>query len=106
MGCSVLGSKSKAGEYLDHLRFYKLLKPVQTGPETYPASCTMGTVSFLVVKQLRCGVDHPSHLLLRLKKGRALPLLPLWAFVACSRVNFTFLYKLLKKDCLKEFLFS
>jgi len=46
MGCSVLGSKSKAGECLDHLRFYKLLKPVQTGPGAYPASYMMGTRSF------------------------------------------------------------
>jgi hypothetical protein len=28
-------------------------------------------------------------LALRLKKEYSLPLLPLWAFVACSRVNFT-----------------
>jgi len=50
MGYTVLGSKSKAGEYLDHLRFYKLLKPVQTGPRAYPASYTMGTRSFSVGK--------------------------------------------------------
>jgi len=33
--------------------------PVQTGPGAHPASYTMGTKSFLGVKQLRHGVDHP-----------------------------------------------
>jgi hypothetical protein len=33
--------------------------PVQTGPGTYPASCTMGTGSFPEVKQPGLGVDHP-----------------------------------------------
>jgi hypothetical protein len=34
---------------------------------------------------------HP-HLAPRLKKEYSLTLLPLWAFVACSRVNFTFTF--------------
>ena len=33
--------------------------PVQTGPGAYPASCTMGTGSFLGVKRPEHGVDHP-----------------------------------------------
>ena len=33
--------------------------PVQTSPETHPASCTRGTGSFMGVKRLGCGVDHP-----------------------------------------------
>ena len=33
--------------------------PVQTGPGTYPASCTMGTGSFPGVKRPGRGVDHP-----------------------------------------------
>ena len=34
--------------------------PVQTGPGAHPASCTMGTGSFLQgVKRSRRGVDHP-----------------------------------------------
>ena len=33
--------------------------PVQTGPGAHPASSTMGTASFLGVKRLGCGVDHP-----------------------------------------------
>jgi hypothetical protein len=32
---------------------------VQTGPEAHPASCTMGTGSFLRVKRPGCGADHP-----------------------------------------------
>jgi hypothetical protein len=33
--------------------------PVLTGPEAYPASCTMGTGSFPVVKRPGRGVEHP-----------------------------------------------
>jgi hypothetical protein len=65
--------------------------PVQTGSEARPASYTMGTRSFSVVNKLGRGVDHPNHLALRLK-SIAIPLLPLWAFMACSRVNFTFTF--------------
>ena len=42
--------------------------PVQTGPEAHPASCTTGTWSFLGVKRLGGGFDHPPHLTPRLKK--------------------------------------
>jgi len=41
--------------------------PVQTGPETHPASYTMGTGSFLGIKRLGRGVDH-LHLASRFKK--------------------------------------
>ena len=63
---------------------------VQTGPGAHPASYTMGTGSFAGVKRPWRGVDHPPHLVSRLKKEYSLPLLPLWAFVAYSRVNFNF----------------
>ena len=33
---------------------------VQTGPGAHPASCTMGTGSFLGLKRPRRGADHPS----------------------------------------------
>jgi len=33
--------------------------PAQTGPGTQPASCTMGTGSFPVIKRPGRGVDHP-----------------------------------------------
>ena len=42
--------------------------PVQTGPGAHPAFYSMGTGSFPGLKRLRRGVDHPSHLALRLKK--------------------------------------
>ena len=65
--------------------------PVQTGPGAHPASCTMGTGSFPVVKRPGRDVDHPFHLPLRIRKSRAIPVLPLWA-MACYRVNFTFTF--------------
>ena len=54
--------------------------PVQTGPGAHPASCTMGTRSFPGGKSGR-GVNlTPHHLLVPWSwKGRAIPLLPLWA---------------------------
>ena len=71
--------------------------PVQTGPGAHPASCTMGTGSFPGVKSSR-GVTLTPHPLLVpwSRKGRAIPLLPLWAvrpvqsLSACTRVHFTF----------------
>jgi len=33
--------------------------PIQTDPATHPASCTMGTKSFLGVKHSGHGVGHP-----------------------------------------------
>jgi hypothetical protein len=56
----------------------------------------MGTGSFLGVKRPGCGIDHPPPSSAKVKERvRAIPLLLLWALVACSRVNFIFtLYKL------------
>jgi len=70
--------------------------PVQTSPGAHPASCTMGTGSFPGVKSGQ-GVTLTPHLLLVpcARKGRAIPLLPLWAvrpvqsLSACTRVTFT-----------------
>jgi hypothetical protein len=66
--------------------------PIQTSPGTHPASYTMDTESFPGVKWPECGVDHHPHLAPGLKKSRATPLLPLWAFVSCPRVNFTSIF--------------
>jgi len=66
----------------------KFSAPTQTDTEAQPATCTMGTGSFPGVKRPGRGADHPPHLAPRLKKGRTVTLLPLWVFVACSRVNF------------------
>jgi len=71
--------------------------PVQTGPGAHPASCTMGTGSFLGVKSGRGVTLIPHPLLLpSSRKGRAIPLLSLWAvrpvrsLSAYTRVHFTF----------------
>jgi len=70
--------------------------PVQTGPGAHPASCTVGTGSFPGVKSGRGVTLTPHHLLVPWsRKGRAIPLLPLWAvrpvqsLSACTRVHFT-----------------
>jgi hypothetical protein len=65
------------------------------GTEAHPAYCTMGTGSYPGIKRLGRGVDHPLHLAPRLK-NRAIHLLLLWAFVACSGVNFT------RPSCISE----
>ena len=56
--------------------------PVQTGPGVHPGSVTVGTGLFPGIKLSGIGVDPP-----HLAPSRAVPLLPLWAFMACSTVN-------------------
>jgi hypothetical protein len=56
---------------------------VQTGPGAHPVSCTVGSGSFPGVNRL---------LALRSRMSRTIPLLPLWAFGACYRANFTFTF--------------
>ena len=41
---------------------------VQTGLESHPAFCTLGTMSIPSVERSEHGVGHPPHLVLRLKK--------------------------------------
>jgi hypothetical protein len=62
-------------------------------PWAYPAPCTMGTGSFPGVKQLGRGVNHPPPSSAKVKERVELYLYSPsgWAFMACSRVNFTFL---------------
>ena len=74
--------------------------PVQTGPGAHPAPCTMCTGSFLGVKSGRGVTLTPHPLLVPWScKGRAIPLLPLWAvrpvqsLSACTRVTFTFIFQ-------------
>jgi hypothetical protein len=50
------------------------------------------------VKQLVRGIDHRPPSSTKVKENRVVPLLRLWAFVACSRVNFTFL-PVVDKQC-------
>jgi hypothetical protein len=56
----------------------------------------MGTGSFPVVKRPGRGVDHPPPSSAEVKVRVVIPLLPLWAFMACSRVNCTFTVQALK----------
>jgi len=72
----------------------RLSAPVQTGPGAHPASCTVDTGSFPGVKSGR-GVTLTPHSLLIpwSRKGRAIPLRPLWAvrpvqsLSACARMH-------------------
>ena len=66
--------------------------PVQTSPVSHPTSYTMGTGSFQGVKRPGRGVDHPSPSSTDVKERVELYLFPLWAFVACSKVTFTFIF--------------
>jgi hypothetical protein len=43
--------------------------PVQTGPGAHPASCTMGTGSFLGVKRPGHSIDHPPPSSAKVKEG-------------------------------------
>ena len=55
-----------------------------------------GTVSSSVVNWPGRGVDHPHPSSAEVKER--VELLPLWAFVACSRVNFTFTFTLVLEE--------
>ena len=83
-GLEGLGIESRGGS--------RFSSPLQTGPGAYPASYTRGTGYFPRVKQPGSGVDHPPHLAPRLKKEYSYTSAPLWAFVTCSRISFTFTF--------------
>ena len=73
---------------------------IRVSPGAHPASYTMGTRSVPGgggVKRPRgmALTTHP-HLVPRLRMSGAVPQLPLWASVACSRVNCTLLW--IKRD--------
>ena len=77
----------------------------QSGPGVHPTSNIMGNgwVSYPGVKRLGRGVNHPPHRASRLKKEYSYTSTPLWAFVARSRVNFTFfIFTLATGDILNE----
>jgi hypothetical protein len=57
----------------------------------------MGAGLFLGVKRPGHGVDRPSLSSVKVKERVELYLYsPLWAFIACTKVNFTFTYVVLK----------
>ena len=65
--------------------------PVQTGLGALPVSCTMGTGCLTMgVKRPGRGINQPPPSSAAVKERIELTLLPLWAFMACSRVNYTF----------------
>ena len=73
--------------------------PVQTGPESHPATCKMGTGSFPGVKSGQGVMLTPHPILVPWsRKNRVIPLLPLWAvrpvqsLSACTRVHFNFTF--------------
>jgi hypothetical protein len=66
-GWMVWGSNPGGARFFAH---------IQTGPGAHPASCTVGTGSFMGVKQLGHGADHPPLLVPRSRMSRAIPLLP------------------------------
>ena len=79
----------------------RFFAPVQTGPGAHSSYCTMGTGSFPGVKIGRSVTLTPHSLLVPWScKGRAIPLLPLWAVrpvqspSVCTRVTFTFTFML------------
>jgi len=59
-----------------------------TGPGPHPTSYTMGTGSVPGVKRPRHAVDHPPSSAKVKERVELYLYSPLWAFVACSRVNF------------------
>jgi hypothetical protein len=71
---------------------------VQTGPGAHPASYTMGTGSFLGVKRPGRGVDHPPHLVPKLRKEQSCNSTPTLGFVGYYRVSFTFTFTLFMGD--------
>ena len=75
-------------------RWGRNFPPVQTGPATYPASCTMGTGSFPGVKCGR-GVVLTTHpiLLPRSWKSRAIPLPLSGPHRACNGINLPYIFQ-------------
>jgi hypothetical protein len=61
----------------------------RTGPGDHSFSCKMGNGSFAGVNYRGRCVDHLPQCSAEVKERVEL-LLPFWAFVACSRVTFTF----------------
>jgi len=82
------GIESLWGRYFPH--------PVQTDPGAHPASYTMGTGSLSRGQNGRgVALTIHIHLVPKLRKSRAIPLLHLWVFLAYSSLNFTFTFLLL-----------
>jgi hypothetical protein len=82
MGWMVWGSNPGGGEIFR-------IRPDR--PRDPPSHLCIGDRVFLGVKWPGHGVDHPPPSGTKVKERvEVYNLLPLWAFVACSRVTFTF----------------
>lgn len=69
----------------------RFFAPIQTGPVAHPASYTLGTGSFLGVKWLEHGVNHPPTSSAEVKERvELICVLPLCTFMAGYRVNLKF----------------
>jgi hypothetical protein len=67
--------------------------PVHTGCGAHPASYAIGTGSLPGVKRPGRDADHAPQSSAEVKERVDLYIFfPLWAFLACSRANFTFMY--------------
>jgi hypothetical protein len=66
--------------------------PIQIDPGAHPASYTVYTGSFSGIKRPGRGVDHPHPSSAEVKEKVEHTSTPLWAFMACSRVIFTFTF--------------
>jgi hypothetical protein len=64
--------------------------PIQIGPGAYPFSCTMGMDSFRELSGRGVALTSHTHLAATLKKVELHLYSPIWAFITCSRVIFTF----------------
>jgi hypothetical protein len=81
---TVRGSDPSGGEIF-HIRLQRPWKP-----GTHPDSYTISTRAFPGVKIPRRGVNHPPSPSAEVKEIVELYIYsPLWAFTACSRMNFT-----------------
>jgi len=69
---------------------------VHTGPVVHPAYCTVGRGSFPGVKRPGRGVHHALPSSAEVNEITSVHVLPLWVFLASSRVTFSFAFFLLK----------
>jgi hypothetical protein len=69
--------------------------PHQSRPAlgAHPVSYTMSIGCFPGIERPGRGVDHLPHLAQRLKRVGLSLYSPLWGFVVCSKVNFTFTFE-------------
>jgi hypothetical protein len=87
------------------LTIYQFVLPLpETGPRDVPAPCTIGTGSFSRGESGQgVALTAHRHLGLKLKKEAEISLFPLWASMACSRVNFSDVQNVVQSNERREF---